>query len=97
MEYFGEKTPLDFACGHCDNDTKAEGNPILVPAMNIAEPWAADTPGDGVGLEPDFEPGEEVAHETFGRGIVLAVEGDRIEMDFGGHGIRTVRRDFLAR
>jgi hypothetical protein len=47
-------------------------------------------------IVPDLVPGLEATHETFGRGIVLSIDGDRVEVDFGGHGIRVVRRDFVA-
>ena len=35
--------------------------------------------------------------ETFGRGILIAMENDRAEVDFGGHGVRVVRKEFLQR
>jgi len=79
-EYFGERPPRDFECGHCDNDT------LSPPPTIDLRPLDA----------PSLAPGYEATHQTFGRGTVLAVDGDRIEIDFGGHGIRTVRRDFVT-
>jgi ATP-dependent DNA helicase RecQ len=99
LEYFGETPGDDFTCGHCDNDSRTPaggGDESPEPALAAMLPnglAGAYEPEEGVGLAA----GEEVTHGTFGRGIVLAVEPDRAEIDFGGHGIRTVRRDFLTR
>jgi hypothetical protein len=38
-----------------------------------------------------------VTHGTFGEGLVLAITQDRAEVDFFGHGTRTVRTEFLTR
>jgi ATP-dependent DNA helicase RecQ len=97
MEYFGEDPPEDFACGHCDNDSRNAADEL--PLENGAGRESGFDAVTGP-LEPDslsLEPGEEVSHETFGGGIVLAVQADRAEVDFGGHGIRTVRSEFLTR
>lgn len=99
LEYFGESPAEDYRCGHCDNESRADDTPSdpdagtaasLEPSQTVTRPSGHD---DAIG----FDPGEEISHATFGRGIVLAVENDRAEIDFGGHGIRTVRCDFLAR
>ncbi len=82
-EYFGEAPDEDFRCGHCDNDAVA-----LDPPLTGAE---AAAPRRG------WVPGEEVRHRTFGAGIVLGLEGEMAEVDFGGHGIRTVRGEGLGR
>jgi hypothetical protein len=36
-----------------------------------------------------------VRHETFGEGVVLEVNGERAEVDFAGHGTRTIRVEYL--
>ena len=99
LEYFGETTRDDHRCGHCDNDASPGRESVAPPA----------TPGDDLdnpallatlASDPEptsFEPGEEVTHETFGRGMVIAMESDRAEVDFGGHGVRVVRKDYLQR
>jgi ATP-dependent DNA helicase RecQ len=84
-EYFGEEPREDFRCGHCDNDATAE----LDPALD-SDPERAGVP------RTRWVPGEEVTHGTFGGGIVLGLEGEKAEVDFGGHGIRTVRQEDLA-
>jgi ATP-dependent DNA helicase RecQ len=97
-EYFGETPPEDFRCGHCDSD----GPPALDETAVIthhrngdeASTLLDDPTPDVVG---DLEAGEEVMHGTFGRGVVLAAEADSVEVDFGGHGVRTVRSEFLDR
>lgn len=109
MEYFGETPAEDFACGHCDNDartapgsasTEDEGDDgreraSRTPALHAPQPHV-----DLEELHDTSSPiavGEEVVHETFGEGIVLSASLDRAEIDFGGHGIRTVRADVLTR
>jgi ATP-dependent DNA helicase RecQ len=98
LEYFGEETPPDFRCGHCDNDRAPRGE--LPLADTPADGWTPDGAIAENGFEEEIDglvPGEEVAHGTFGTGIVLGIEHDRVEVDFGGHGIRTVRSDFVSR
>ncbi len=96
-EYFGESLTDEFECGHCDNDSDITDTPVDRIEADIVSLYRSNgsvrpLPPDA----PDLEPGEEAAHETFGNGIVLAIDGDRVEIDFGGHGIRTVRRDYLT-
>jgi ATP-dependent DNA helicase RecQ len=98
MEYFGEAPDDDFRCGHCDNDARedgASGTAEEVPEFGAAT--LCEEAPESAASTSDLEPGEEVSHDTFGLGIVLAAEQDRAEVDFGGHGIRTVRVDFLTR
>ena len=97
LEYFGEVRPPEYECGHCDND--ADVSQTHADLAGTEEFGTETARGGGVGDPPTFEPeaGEEVIHQTFGRGVVLALEGDRAEIDFGGHGIRTVRCNFLTR
>jgi ATP-dependent DNA helicase RecQ len=80
-EYFGEEPDGSECCGHCDNDTAA-------PAAD-----SHPAPPEAAALHP----GEEVRHPTFGRGVVLATTAEQAEVDFGGHGVRAVRADLLAR
>ncbi|HET7322590.1 MAG TPA: ATP-dependent DNA helicase RecQ, partial [Longimicrobiaceae bacterium] len=95
LEYFGDEPGAGFHCGHCDNDAGERRE--TAPAVESD----ATLPDAELALVLDEEealvPGEEVAHETFGTGVVLATASDRAEVDFGGHGVRTVRSDFLAR
>ncbi|CAN5677032.1 RecQ family ATP-dependent DNA helicase [soil metagenome] len=101
-EYFGEVPGDDFRCGHCDVELGPTLRGASAPGSNGA---ALPVESAGAALVPTpeeeepeaFEPGEEAAHTTFGTGVVLAVRGDRVEMDFGGHGLRTVRADYLTR
>jgi ATP-dependent DNA helicase RecQ len=100
-EYFGEKPPADFRCGHCDIDVSApaSGRNGAMPEPTANRPANVRTgpaPRTEIGRDLSVSPGEEVVHDTFGRGIVVAVEGERAEVDFGGHGVRTVRSEFLT-
>lgn len=101
-EYFGGTTPDDFECGHCDNDgiwTDLHSGNRIMGRPGRSSPTEEEFCGTSIGGPDDLrmlEPGEEASHETFGTGVVLALDGDRVEIDFGGHGIRTVRRDFLT-
>jgi ATP-dependent DNA helicase RecQ len=95
LDYFGESPPEDFRCGHCDNDSGRTPELSPEPSQGVdSEPFNG---GADEGEEQDLLPGEDVTHETFGEGMVLAVIGDRVEIDFGGHGIRTVRVDYITR
>jgi ATP-dependent DNA helicase RecQ len=77
--YFGDEPDGDFTCGHCDND--AGGRRSRRRA------------GDEV--MPLLEVGGEVRHLTYGSGIVLGVEREQAEIDFGGHGTRRVHLSTL--
>ena len=101
LEYFGEEPGEEFRCGHCDIDISPSlrGAPDAAPGI----PGQADLAAMGVHAPIDDEEspdglsaGEEVRHTTFGLGIVLATDGSRVEVDFGGHGVRTVRASFLT-
>jgi ATP-dependent DNA helicase RecQ len=95
MEYFGESADDEYECGHCDNDAPGAADFTLAGVLTDgAVPGGLALGSDGSAM-PHLTPGQEAAHATFGTGVVLSIEGDRLEMDFGGHGIRTVRRDVL--
>ncbi|HET7234442.1 MAG TPA: ATP-dependent DNA helicase RecQ [Longimicrobium sp.] len=99
MEYFGEERADDFRCGHCDNDAAATAPKARHKAAKgarreaivdrVVPPPVADVPAVA------FAVGEEVVHGTFGEGMVMALEGDRAEVDFAGHGTRTIKVEFL--
>jgi ATP-dependent DNA helicase RecQ len=95
LEYFGESPPEEFRCGHCDNDVGTGSAREEPPSGDLAVPdtLAYEVDAD----ESELITGEEVVHDTFGRGMVIDVQGERLEVDFGGHGIRTVRSDRLSR
>lgn len=98
LEYFGETRPDDFRCGHCDNDGAAAGakheaeRGVRREAVvdRVVPPPVADQPPAAA-----LAVGEEVVHGTFGEGMVMAMDGDRAEVDFAGHGTRTIRIEFL--
>ncbi|CAN5378379.1 RecQ family ATP-dependent DNA helicase [soil metagenome] len=98
LEYFGESPPEDFRCGHCDVDTGPSLRGVPAPPAETAAPqpmpWEN---GDSEHEAEAFAPGDEVSHPTFGEGVVLEVRSERAEVDFGGHGVRTIRGDFLTR
>jgi ATP-dependent DNA helicase RecQ len=100
LEYFGEAQAEDWICGHCDNcvaprvegmtaAAEAPAIAMMADAGSAASQAADDTASVGVG--------DEVTHGTFGEGLVLAVAGDKAEVDFEGHGTRMIRLDFLSR
>jgi ATP-dependent DNA helicase RecQ len=96
LEYFGETPRDDYLCGHCDNESQVTDTRADPDFTGATEVEARLEGGNRWPKEFTPEPGEEVVHGTFGSGVVLAVEGDRAEIDFGGHGIRTVRCDFVT-
>jgi ATP-dependent DNA helicase RecQ len=100
LDYFGEEHPEDFRCGHCDNDLDPALNPELsgdAPGEvgTAAESLNGNGHGNGEEQPHALWAGEEVRHETFGEGVVLEVNGDRVEVDFAGHGTRVVKTEFL--
>jgi ATP-dependent DNA helicase RecQ len=93
LEYFGEHPGEDFACGHCDNCVTPHSGSSerdAVPALALAP--SSDAAPEPAGLRA----GDEVTHGTFGEGLVLAVNQDRAEVDFSGHGTRMVKTEFLT-
>jgi ATP-dependent DNA helicase RecQ len=95
LEYFGETRSEAFSCGHCDNDSSPEtesSNPSWTSEITTAGA-ARDETVEALELHP----GAAVTHTTFGRGTVLAIDGPRSEVDFGGHGVREVRRALLEK
>ena len=89
LEYFGEAVDEEARCGHCDN--------CRTPVRDAGERDRVRVPLAHVPAEAEiaFAPGDEVHHGTFGEGMVTAADGDRVEVDFSGHGTRTVRAEFL--
>ncbi|MDQ3556832.1 MAG: RecQ family zinc-binding domain-containing protein [Gemmatimonadota bacterium] len=90
LDYFGNAAAEDVRCGHCDNDVAIPGE------------W---TDGSGAGPGPvparnplrALIPGEEVSHGMYGAGVVLAVDLERAEVDFAGHGVRVLHPEALVR
>lgn len=99
LEYFGESPGADFQCDHCDIDTgpSLRGVPAAPDPRQVAEMWSGFTNEAAEEEAETFHPSEEVSHGTFGEGVVLSVHADRVEVDFAGHGVRTIRGDFLER
>jgi ATP-dependent DNA helicase RecQ len=98
LEYFGETPAEGFVCGHCDNDVSGVAIGRLEDRqrnVDAAPTVPAFLPDDE--LPEGFRPGEEVQHATYGEGVVIGVNGDRVEVDFAGHGTRLIRTDFLSR
>ncbi len=94
LDYFGEDHPEDFRCGHCDNEVQTErASRDPVPEPVPAETGAVN--GHSEEAPHALWAGEEVRHETFGEGVVLEVNGERAEVDFAGHGTRTIRVEYL--
>jgi ATP-dependent DNA helicase RecQ len=100
LEYFGEEQAEEWICGHCDNCVapRVEGMTAAAEAPAIA--MMGDAGSAGASSSDDSASvgvGDEVTHGTFGEGLVLAVAGDKAEVDFEGHGTRMIRLDFLSR
>jgi ATP-dependent DNA helicase RecQ len=100
-EYFGEQPGDQFQCGHCDAEEDAGPGNVWTGATAASRNGRPPLPTDaaalsgGVGATVALAVGEEIRHPTFGRGVVLEVVERRVEVDFGGHGIRTVPAELL--
>jgi ATP-dependent DNA helicase RecQ len=105
MEYFGEGRPEDFVCGHCDNDGAGTRAPATEAASATPAPprRTVHAPAIAPARAPDEPPtdaltaGDDVRHEMFGEGLLLAVTAERAEVDFERHGTRWVGLDGLTR
>jgi ATP-dependent DNA helicase RecQ len=98
LEYFGETPAEDFVCGHCDNDVSG----VAIGRLDDRQRSVDAAPTTPTLLPDDdeaegFHPGEEVSHATYGEGVVIGVSGEKVEVDFSGHGTRLIRNDFLSR
>jgi ATP-dependent DNA helicase RecQ len=92
LSYFGRSCADDYACGHCDNDTNGFTAPGEKPARGMEA--SCEAAASAAPRRPT--PGEEVRHATFGVGVLLAIENEKAEVDFGGHGVRTVALSTVA-
>ncbi|HEU0302674.1 MAG TPA: ATP-dependent DNA helicase RecQ [Longimicrobium sp.] len=99
LEYFGEERAEDWVCNHCDNCVapRVEGMAAAADAPAIASVDATNASAAAAEAAGSLGVGDEVTHGTFGEGLVLALAGDRAEVDFEGHGTRMIRIDFLSR
>jgi ATP-dependent DNA helicase RecQ len=87
--YFGEAATD--ACGRCDN---CRHPPVAAtPPRQIRRRRRSAPPSP----RPQFSPGEEVTHQRFGPGQVVAVEGDTVTVAFFRGKQRRVRASYLAR
>lgn len=89
LDYFGDKPEEGYRCGHCDNDRVARVDPEARESSGIARGRAN---GHGAPV-----PGEEVSHSMYGNGVIVGIEGERAEVDFDGHGVRTAALETLTR
>ncbi len=94
LAYFDEDPGED--CGHCDNCLAARHRaPALNERTHALEPRASRgrEPAQGAQHAP-YETGQRVAHERFGKGVVVQVEARNVTVDFAGERHK-VRADWL--
>ena len=41
--------------------------------------------------------GEVVYHQKFGRGVILSVDGEKLEIEFDNHGIKRVISSYITK
>ncbi|HEX8318964.1 ATP-dependent DNA helicase RecQ [Longimicrobium sp.] len=98
LDYFGEERAEDWTCGHCDNDAAGKANGTSAKREATPEGFDFSDISTPEPAEEMLGPGDEVRHETYGEGLVLALSGgEKAEVDFAGHGTRMIRLDFLTR
>ena len=83
-EYFGE--PAGDACDHCDNCSQPHAPSNTESVIKIKHQAPSTKPA----VEPEFRPGCQVKHRTFGSGAVLRAEEDQIVVDFIRHGEKRI-------
>ena len=96
-EYFGEPFGQE-TCGHCDNCLNPpEPSPRPAPAPPAASPEAAN--GRPAKTKPAVElnEGDAVRLRKFGRGLVVALDGDKVSVKFPDGETRTFKREFVKR
>ena len=57
---------------------------------DIRAPWAREK------IQIKSRKGRQVMHETFGKGVVLNEDGEKVEVAFEGGGIRKILARFLT-
>ncbi|HET9125227.1 MAG TPA: RecQ family ATP-dependent DNA helicase [Solirubrobacteraceae bacterium] len=83
LAYFGEE--YEPPCGNCDNcDAGRSGAGGAEPDAPFAE------------QEPGFSVGDRVAHEEWGEGQVLELEGNRVTVVFDSVGYRTLELSIVV-
>ena len=97
-EYFDEPFPEE-SCGHCDNCL----NPLEEQLGLRERQEAADAPAPKREEKParkrvvEVVEGDAVKLPKFGRGRVLSVEDDKVEVKFPDGEVRTFKREFVKR
>ncbi len=93
LEYFGGEVSEGHRCGHCDNDVASESIQVerTPRAVIVEEPIVVEATCE----ETRFQPGESVAHRSFGTGTVEAVRGANIDVRFSPRKLKTIREEFL--
>jgi ATP-dependent DNA helicase RecQ len=98
VEYFGESVEWD-ACGHCDTCRR--------PAAPLAQPPVAspDFSPEGIHLRerqrsspqlPEVAVGDVLTAPAHGKGTVIALDGDKVELRFADGTTRKFKREFVT-
>ena len=70
-------------------------------SRRIATPVAPQRDKDGLlqsaSLKTDFKIGERVFHQKFGMGVIVAIDADKLEIDFDNAGVKKVVASFIMR
>jgi ATP-dependent DNA helicase RecQ len=99
-EYFGEPFEEE-ACGLCDNCRHPLAEQLGLRAVG-EKPAVKQTPAAGDGAPPKKQPpalaeGDAVRLPKYGRGLVQAVEDDKVSVKFPDGETRTFKREFVKK
>jgi ATP-dependent DNA helicase RecQ len=99
-EYFGEEFEPG-ACGHCDNCLHPLEEQLGLSAEVAPKPAppAAPPPANGAKKKKALEvsEGDAVRLPKYGRGRVVSLEDDKVEVKFPDGETRTFKREFVKR
>jgi ATP-dependent DNA helicase RecQ len=95
--YFAE--PLGDPCGTCDNCVNhvEAAAPAAPTQTTIAPTYLEQLHASHAQAAPEspFHTGDTVTHPQFGTGIVNAVEGDTLTINFGRRNLRRLKASFV--
>ena len=98
VEYFGEPVEWD-ACGHCDTCRRPAAPAVQPPVASL------DFSPEGIHIRerqrsapqlPEVAVGDVLTAPSHGKGTVIAIDGDKVELRFADGTTRKFKREFVT-